>query len=81
MQTDRRKGKQCGHLRIWVLIYAHVSFLRQTLQEIFQIEMNIEAIRKAIRDKGPPLKVAQTRLDERTRRPNVELCRDTAQIR
>ncbi|NXG76980.1 TEKT3 protein, partial [Baryphthengus martii] len=57
------------------------THLSKTLQEIFQIEMNIEAIRKAIRDKGPPLKVAQTRLDERTRRPNMELCRDPAQIR
>ncbi|CAM9700121.1 unnamed protein product [Bubo scandiacus] len=57
------------------------THLAKTLQEIFQMEMNIEAIRKAIRDKGPPLKVAQTRLDERTRRPNMELCRDTAQLR
>ncbi|XP_043855529.1 tektin-3 [Dromiciops gliroides] len=55
--------------------------LAKTLQEIFQSEMTIEAIRKAIRDKGAPLKVAHTRLDERTRRPNVELCRDTAQLR
>ncbi|KAK2528599.1 Tekt3 [Columba guinea] len=52
-----------------------------TLKEIFEMEMNIEALRKAIRDKGPPLKVAQTRLDERTRRPDVELCRDPPQIR
>uniref|UniRef100_A0A8B9BIQ4 Tektin n=1 Tax=Anser brachyrhynchus TaxID=132585 RepID=A0A8B9BIQ4_9AVES len=57
------------------------THLAKTLQEIFQIEMSIEAIRKAIRDKVPPLKVAQTRLDERTRRPNVELCRDSAQLR
>ncbi|KAM9222204.1 tektin-3-like [Leptosomus discolor] len=57
------------------------THLAKTLQEIFQIEMNIEAIRKAIRDNGLVLKVAQTRLDERTRRPNVELCRDTAQLR
>ncbi|NWX43972.1 TEKT3 protein, partial [Steatornis caripensis] len=56
------------------------THLAETLQEIFETEMNIEVIRKAIRDKGPPLKVAQTRLDERTRRPNMELCRDTAQI-
>ncbi|XP_027696474.1 tektin-3 [Vombatus ursinus] len=55
--------------------------LAKTLQEIFQTEMAIEAIRKAIRDRGAPLKVAHTRLDERTRRPNVELCRDTAQLR
>lgn len=48
----------------------------QTLQEIFQTEMLIEALKKAIRDKENPLKVAQTRLEERSRRPNVELCRD-----
>ncbi|NWI13506.1 TEKT3 protein, partial [Crypturellus soui] len=57
------------------------THLAKTLQEIFQTEMSIETIRKAIRDKVPPLKVAHTRLDERTRRPNVELCRDSAQIR
>ncbi|XP_074016284.1 tektin-3 [Numenius arquata] len=57
------------------------THLTKTLQEIFQTEKNIEDIKKAIRDQGPPLKVAQTRLDERTRRPNMELCRDTAQLR
>ncbi|XP_045381128.1 tektin-3 [Lemur catta] len=55
--------------------------LAKTLQEIFQTEMTIESIKKAIRDKTAFLKVAQTRLDERTRRPNIELCRDTAQLR
>lgn len=50
--------------------------LIQTLQEIFQTEMLIESLKKALRDKDCPLKVAQTRLEERTRRPNVELCRD-----
>lgn len=48
----------------------------QTLQEIFQTEMMIESLKKAIREKEGPLKVAHTRLEERTRRPNVELCRD-----
>ncbi|XP_043946458.1 tektin-3 [Protopterus annectens] len=57
------------------------THLAKTLQEIFQTEMTIEAIKKAIRNKEAPLKVAQTRLDERTRRPNVELCRDPAQLR
>ncbi|XP_075071340.1 tektin-3 [Mixophyes fleayi] len=57
------------------------NHLAKTLQEIFQTEMTIEAIKKAIKDKMAPMKVAQTRLDERTRRPNVELCRDIAQIR
>uniref|UniRef100_A0A8D2QPS9 Tektin n=1 Tax=Zosterops lateralis melanops TaxID=1220523 RepID=A0A8D2QPS9_ZOSLA len=41
----------------------------------------IQVIQKTIRDKEAQLKVAQTRLDERTRRPNVELCRDAAQLR
>ncbi|XP_044531925.1 tektin-3 [Gracilinanus agilis] len=56
-------------------------YLAKTLQELFQSEMALEAIRKSIRDKVTPLKVAHTRLDERIRRPNVELCRDTAQLR
>ncbi|XP_057632159.1 tektin-3 [Chionomys nivalis] len=59
-------------------IHVHLS---KTLQEIFQIEMTIESIKKAIKEKSAFLKVAQTRLDERTRRPNIELCRDTAQLR
>ncbi|XP_078257945.1 tektin-3 isoform X2 [Rhinoraja longicauda] len=54
--------------------------LAKTLQTIFQTELTIEHIKRAIRDKEGPLKVAQTRLDERTRRPNVELCRDPVQI-
>ncbi|XP_053939398.1 tektin-3-like [Cuculus canorus] len=57
------------------------THLSKTLQEIFQMKMYIEAIRKCIRDKMAPFKVAQTRLDERTWRPNVELCRDNAQLR
>ncbi|CAG5904042.1 unnamed protein product [Menidia menidia] len=52
------------------------AHLAKTLQELFQTEMLIESLKKAIRDKESPLKVAQTRLEERTRRPNVELCRD-----
>ncbi|XP_051851554.1 tektin-3 isoform X1 [Antechinus flavipes] len=67
-ETGDAKNKIQGHLA-------------KTLQELFQSEMAIEAIRKAIQDKVASLKVAHTRLDERTRRPNVELCRDTAQLR
>ncbi|XP_006791004.1 tektin-3 [Neolamprologus brichardi] len=52
------------------------THLAKTLQEIFQTEMLIESIKKALRDKESPLKVAQTRLEERIRRPNIELCRD-----
>lgn len=52
------------------------AHLQRTLQEIFDMEKNIELLRKAIQDKEHPMKVAQTRLDERTRRINVELCND-----
>ncbi|XP_063398078.1 tektin-3-like isoform X2 [Mytilus trossulus] len=52
------------------------SHLQRTMQEIFDMENNINLLRKAIQDKEMPMKVAQTRLDERTRRINVELCND-----
>ncbi|XP_061875005.1 tektin-3-like [Colius striatus] len=57
------------------------AHLAKTLKETFRTEMTIEVLRKAIRDKGPPMKVAQSRLDERTRRPQMELCQDPAQLR
>merc|ERR1712121_67249 len=50
------------------------AHLQKTMQEIFDMERNISLLRKAIQDKENPMKVAQTRLDERTRRINVELC-------
>ena len=53
-----------------------MAFFLQTMQEIFDMENNINLLRKAIQDKELPMKVAQTRLDERTRRINVELCND-----
>jgi len=37
-------------------------------------------LQRAIAEKERPVKVAETRLDERTRRPNLELCRDPAQL-
>ncbi|XP_006007946.1 tektin-3 [Latimeria chalumnae] len=55
--------------------------LSKVLQEIFQTDMTIERLKQAIREKEAPLKVAQTRLEERTKRPNIELCRDVPQYR
>ncbi|XP_054848324.1 tektin-4 [Eublepharis macularius] len=55
--------------------------LKKTLKEIGDQEYNIAALRQAIKDKESPLKVAQTRLYDRSFRPNVELCRDAAQFR
>lgn len=48
------------------------------MAEIFDMEKNIELLRKAIADKEAPLKVAMTRLEERTHRVNMELCHDPA---
>ncbi|CAG9857436.1 unnamed protein product [Phyllotreta striolata] len=55
--------------------------LHQVQQEIFDLEKHIELLKKAIRDKSGPMKVAHTRLEARTHRKEIELCRDMAQDR
>ncbi|KAK2502312.1 hypothetical protein MC885_013212 [Smutsia gigantea] len=55
--------------------------LHKTLREITDQERNVAALKQAIKDKEAPLKVAQTRLYQRSHRPNVELCQDNAQFR
>eukprot|EP00794_Sanderia_malayensis_P004861 gene4861-5500_t len=52
---------------------------RNTKEEIATLEQDIQGLREAIDAKMAPMKVAQTRLDNRTHRPNVELCRDIPQ--
>ncbi|KFQ84893.1 Tektin-5, partial [Phoenicopterus ruber ruber] len=54
--------------------------LAKTLQEIFQTEDTIMLLERSIKAKEYPLKVAQTRLEGRTKRPNIELCRDAPQF-
>ena len=51
------------------------------MEEIAAMEQNIAMLKKAIANKEVPMKVSQTRLDNRTFRPNVELCRDRVQYR
>jgi len=53
----------------------------KVLEEIREMEDNISSLQQSIAEKEAPLKVAQTRLDNRTERPNVELCRDRVQYR
>ncbi|GAB0095295.1 Tektin [Sergentomyia squamirostris] len=55
--------------------------LHKTQQEIFDIEKNIELLRKAVQDKSNPLKVAQTRLEARSHRNGLEICKDMAHVR
>ncbi|CAN8192153.1 unnamed protein product [Coccothraustes coccothraustes] len=57
------------------------SHLQQILKDIGDEEANIVSLKKAIRDKEAFLKVAHTRLYDRSFRPNVELCRDEPQFR
>lgn len=52
----------------------------RTLDEIAEMERDIRNLEAAIRDKEAPSKVAQTRLEYRTYRRNVELCRDEPQM-
>ncbi|OXB70832.1 UNVERIFIED_CONTAM: hypothetical protein H355_003768 [Colinus virginianus] len=54
--------------------------LAKVLQEIFQTEDTIILLERSIMAKEYPLKVAQTRLEGRARRPNMELCRDAPQF-
>jgi hypothetical protein len=53
----------------------------QIQQEIFDVEKNMELLRKAIIDKSNPMKVAHTRLEARSHRRDIELCKDGAQTR
>ena len=56
-------------------VYYPVFYL-QTNNSIHEMEKTAALIRKAICMKEGPMKLAQTRLEERTRRINVELCND-----
>lgn len=61
-------------------IYIHIpKLVFKVVKQIKDQEKNMEELQQAIRDKEDPLKVAQTRLYNRTYRPGVELCRDPAQ--
>ncbi|XP_068066924.1 tektin-1 isoform X1 [Anomalospiza imberbis] len=52
------------------------TLLAMVMDETAAQEKNIAALKKAIADKEGPIKVAQTRLEARNHRPNVELCYD-----
>jgi tektin-2 len=52
---------------------------QNTEEEIADLENEIRRLMDAIRAKINPSKLAQTRLENRTYRPNVELCRDNPQ--
>ena len=53
----------------------------QVKRQTMEVEETIEKLKMAIAGKDNPMKVAQTRLETRSQRPNVELCRDGVQYR
>jgi len=55
--------------------------LSKVKKQITEMEDNIDRLCKAIGDKEAPLKLSHTRLDNRSDRPNVELCRDPVQYK
>ncbi|KAK3744964.1 hypothetical protein QZH41_008492 [Actinostola sp. cb2023] len=52
---------------------------KNTDKEIATLEGDIRELKDAIDAKNAPMMVAQTRLENRTYRPNIELCRDQPQ--
>ena len=58
------------------MVYYEISISFQTNNEIHDMEKAVALLKKAIYDKESPMKVAQTRLEERTHRLNVEICND-----
>lgn len=59
-------------------LQAHYSL---NLQEMYDLGRHITNIRTAIKAKQAPLKVAQTRLELRSHRPNGEATRDQPHLR
>ena len=52
---------------------------RNTKREINVLSEDIRGLKQSISDKDKPLQVAETRSENRTYRPRVELCRDAPQ--
>lgn len=61
--------------------YQFQAHLAKVLEEIFEVEKTIELVKQCIEEKAPYMKVAQTRLEARTHRPNMESTRDHVQNR
>uniref|UniRef100_A0A4W5KVS2 Tektin n=1 Tax=Hucho hucho TaxID=62062 RepID=A0A4W5KVS2_9TELE len=55
--------------------------LTQILDQIGAQERNMMSLQQALYDKEAPLRVAQSRLHQRSHRPHMELCRDNPQFR
>ncbi|XP_020015217.1 tektin-2 [Castor canadensis] len=67
-------------LREMESVYSELKWQeKNTLEEIAELQEDIRHLEEDLRRKIMNLKLAHTRLESRTYRPNVELCRDQAQ--
>lgn len=57
-------------------LFSCCPWFPQTLEEIADMEEDIRRLEEDLRRKVANLKLAHTRLETRTYRPNMELCRD-----
>ncbi|XP_029086591.1 tektin-2 [Monodon monoceros] len=68
--------------RLWEMekVYRELKWQeKNTLEEIAELQEDIRHLEEDLRRKLQNLKLCHTRLETRTYRPNVELCRDQAQ--
>eukprot|EP00069_Balaena_mysticetus_P017571 bmy_10787T0 len=68
--------------RLWEMekVYSELKWQeKNTLEEIAELQEDIRHLEEDLRRKLQNLKLCHTRLETRTYRPNVELCRDQAQ--
>ncbi|KAF6345815.1 tektin 2 [Rhinolophus ferrumequinum] len=67
-------------LREMEKVYSELQWQeKNTLEEIAELQQDIRHLEEDLRRKFLNLKLCHTRLESRTYRPNVELCRDQAQ--
>ena len=84
MLTAWNSTNQSFTSRIGESAEAHSKLQAQyslTLQEMYDLGRHIASIKLAIKAKQAPLKVAQTRLELRSHRPNGEATKDMPQVR
>jgi hypothetical protein len=68
-----------GNYTFFSLHYTGLFLIAQVCTDIATQEKMIADLKRAIKAKEDPMKVAQTRLHHREFRPKVELCRDPPQ--
>uniref|UniRef100_A0A674DJ39 Tektin n=1 Tax=Salmo trutta TaxID=8032 RepID=A0A674DJ39_SALTR len=83
LSVAQREEQASVELRLLVerVLQETAEALSAILDQIGAQERNIVSLQQALYDKEAPLRVAQSRLHQRSHRPHMELCRDTPQFR